>query len=467
MTSINPIDYFKTVEMDAKYDFNKDGTVDAQDYSVGYMYITDDDETNDINFTTEQLDQAFATLLSSANLDIPETKPDKANERAAVIITEIDSGKYNPANVATLNELQTVGLKLSSYIKESANIAKMLEGQIPVLQTQLDALQEEKEEKEREYDDVAQEVQTLTEELQDNIERELTKVEVQAQARKQESDRIIANCVEDYKNGEYPGEDLQAVIIRKLHTVGGWSTSKLSQYCATANNTISSKCDKLEELVNGIRDISQRFNNTTELMNLTKTNRNNVLQAANRASQQYQLGYTKRLELRKELVTAYKVDQTAGVDPYTSANAQVLSLGNFLNNKELDNMPFADAIAVMFGYDYVENGKTVHVDGAFTGCGVSYDKETGVLKVPKGHDGSATNIYNALVIAFQENYGLEANRFDIYEPEPPGPGPTPVRTDPISFTKGDTTYDFIHDRDGDGTFDNANEFLGAEKAGKK
>ena len=288
---------------------------------------------------------------------------------------------------------------------------------------------------------------------------------MQAQARRKESDKIIADCIENYKNGEYPGEKLQDVIIRKLHTVGGWSTSKLEQYCATANNLISSKCEELENLVSGIRDVMERFNDTTDLINLTKTNRSNVLQAANRASAQYQQGYTKRLELRKELVDAYKVDQTAGVDPYTSANAQVQSLANFLNNRELDNMPFADAIAVMFGYDYVENGKTVHVDGAFTGCGISYNKETGTLSVPIGHDPSAQNIYNALVIAFKENYGVDADRpDDIFDdPDDDPPGMQIGRTDPISFTKGNTTFDFIHDRDGDGTFDDASEFLGAEK----
>lgn len=464
VNGVNGVDYFKTVELDATYDFNKDGTVDAQDYAVGYLYIQDDDESNDIQFTKEQLDAVFAGILASSDLQIPNTTDNEANSRAATIIKEINSGKYHPNLAQTLNELQTSGKKLSAYIKEAAELSKILEEQIPILQDKLADKQKELDLATTEYDGVAEEVNILTAQIQEDIAKELAKTEIEQMARKNESDRIIAKTIEDYKNGEYPNQNLQSILISKL-SKGGWDTTKLKTTLAEKQNLIASRISKIEDLVSKIKEVTSAFNNINATLNLTIGNRVNILKTANTAAQQFQAGYQRRLDLRAAIIETYKTNPTANVDKHSAKNAQVISLQNFVDNREMDNMPLADAIAVICGYEYVENGQTIEVPGLFTGCGISYDKSKGKLSVPKGHGDTAAHIYSRFIKSFKENYGEDATTFDVYDPTPPGGEPDPPnvkRTDPISFTKGDVTYDFVTDRDGDGTFDDATEFLGAK-----
>lgn len=463
VNGVNSVDYFKTVELDAAYDFNKDGTVDAQDYAVGYLYISDDDESNDIKFTAAQLDAAFAGILANSNIEIPTTKDSAANSRAETIINEINSGKYHPNLAQTLNNLQISGKKLSAYILESAELSKLLEAQIPVLQDKLEEKEEELETAEREYEKNAQEVEALTTQLQDEIATELAHTESMQRARKAESDRIIAKTIEDYKNGEYPNANLHTKIIEKLGQAY-WTTNDLEKKFADKTSAIRIKTDKITDLVSQISKVTSEYNAINGNLNLTIKNRVNILEAANTAAHQFQAGYQRRLDLRAAIVETYKTSPTKGVDPYSTNNAQVVALGEFVNNRELDNMPLADAVAIMFGYEYVKNGETVKVPGIFTDCGISYNAKTGQLTVPLGHGDGAKNIYAKFVQSFKENYGQDAERSDdIYDPSSTTtPSNNVNRTDPISFTKGDKTYDFINDRDGDGTFDDATEFLGAK-----
>lgn len=61
----------------------------------------------------------------------------------------------------------------------------------------------------------------------------------------------------------------------------------------------------------------------------------------------------------------------------------------------------------------------------------------------------------------QSLWGTAPEHGDDPEPTTPTPTTSTTRTDPIGWSVGNVTYDFVVDRNNDGTFNGANEFLGA------
>ncbi len=465
MTSINPIDYFKTTELDAKYDFNKDGTVTIEDYHYACKLLVDDIADNDPEITKDALNQIFAALIEQEKKDYPanyeELDTNSTNTEAEKIIKAINSAESSPSSAQTLNQLQQIAANLTKYIKQCAELAKVMEKQIPSIQDEVNALEELKKAKEAEYANIEEEIKTETEALNQKLYDVLDAANRNNRNYKNITEKTVAKCIQAYAEGQYPNETLYNVIARELAMQGNFDTTALDDAlkdCTREGETIKSLCNKISNLVVDLRDVESKYKDKNAFLNRTVNNRTNLLSGAETANRKYQTGYAVRETLRKNLVDTYTAEYPGG-DPAVSSNPQVQSLANFLNNKELDNMPYADAVAVMFGFTDSNNEQVV---GAFTKCGIKYDSNTGAISIPYGHDNTAKNIFNALVQSLHDNYGINANRYeDAYEETTPGT-PAIKRNDPIGFSVGDVKYDFIQDNNNDGIFNDMSEFLGAE-----
>lgn len=114
--------------------------------------------------------------------------------------------------------------------------------------------------------------------------------------------------------------------------------------------------------------------------------------------------------------------------------------------------------------------------GLFKDSGVIYDpskldkKGEPTYFVELAGDVETSKMYQGLAAKIKEIWGVGPSvtiDYDNYDENAPEVKPTPassiIRTDPISFTQGDTEYAFVVDRDGDGTFSGKNEFVGAQE----
>ncbi len=455
VTSIEASDYFKDkeAELSLRYDFNNDGTVDIADYRLACLYIQDDNENTNIEFSQEHLDQVFASYIDEENYDenIDETTSlSELNEKAEAMLEDIRQGATSPQNAQTLNELQTIGATLSKYIKEGSELEKFLSQQIETLRAEIEDLKTQVDIYEHEYDTQAKTVDEESSKLNKKINSALADSQSLTTEFQKKSTQIIEECIEAYKNGEYPNEQLYNVIENKLNLEGGLNTSALDKDlkdCTVRGEEIKSLCKSIDKIVGNLRNAHQKYNDKNSLLNRTISNRNSVASWINTSSARYQEGYEVRQNMRKEIIDKYHVEGNGDV---SSSNPQVQKLAEFLNNKELDNMPYADA------WNILQN--------TFDDCGIKYDAEKGVMSIPKGHDASSTNIYNALVQSMKDNYGINAERYDDGYQDPEEPGNINIqRNDPMTFSKGNIKYEFIQDRDGNGIFDDESEFLGAEK----
>ena len=144
MTSINPIDYFNTTQLPEQYDFNKDGKIDISDYNYAVTTLQDTDPDNDVAFKKDELDKVFATIIQDA-MDENDQSIDEQNakEQADTIIAVMKNGTLSPDNATSLTNLQLIGKNLTKYIKQSADIAKVLAKLIEEKEAELEKTQED------------------------------------------------------------------------------------------------------------------------------------------------------------------------------------------------------------------------------------------------------------------------------------------------------------------------------------
>ncbi len=464
VNGIHVNDYFQNqnANIDSKYDFNKDGTVDIADYRLAELKLGsgDEEEAAEIgDFTLEDLNAVFADMIESDNTkqNYQEITAENANEIAETIINEVKDGMVNPENATSLNNLQEIGAKLTKYIKESAALIEVLSAQIPVLKDELDALTAEKEQKVAEFEKKQTEVTKKQDELNDKLKEAIGKQQTVSEQLEADSKATVDKVIAAYQNGEYPeGTKIQDVILSELGKMGVNTASIQSLFdeADSLGSEITALCTDIETLTVDISDVSRRYNAKYEAHSSAVSNVEKLKETSATASTQYQAGYEVRQQMRQELVDKYKVDATAGVDAYTMDNAQLGKLEEFLAAGELDNMPYADAYYVL--------------KNAFDGCGITFDDANNTITVPYGHDDGSVKVYNDLIAAIEKNYtGVDAGELSEtgYEdsecPSTTGPSST-SRSDPIGFTDGNVRYEFVSDNNNNGKFDDKSEFLGAK-----
>jgi len=152
-------------------------------------------------------------------------------------------------------------------------------------------------------------------------------------------------------------------------------------------------------------------------------------------------------------------------------NAQIKALSENFNNIAQNlvdkGFTFKEAMFALFNQD----------NGLFKDSGIIYDlnKQTGenpnYFMEFAGDDATAA-AYKDIATFIYKNWGVKPTMcmdYDNIDNEPSYSGEdTPVaqvdRTDPLSFIDGNSEYTFIVDRDSDGRFDGAKEFLGGDSS---
>ncbi|MDD3593928.1 MAG: hypothetical protein PHX18_04805 [Candidatus Gastranaerophilales bacterium] len=431
-----------SIQNNMSYDFNKDGkvTYDDYEYAVEQKITLTTDEVN--AFDTLKLNE----IVNQIEEDNGEIETAIVNEEKALKFAQNLSTPPNTDDAKTLNELQLIAANLSAYIKNCAQSIKYLESVNVDLKADLNKIENELNIAKEQYEAKTVELAQYQSELTRELQKALTISEEETDAMNARSKNAIDKAISDYKDGNYPNQDLQAVITAKLSNIGIDKTLINAAFsnADSASSNIRRCVAGIETITYNIKTANVEYNSVNTKYNANVTSVNSLLSASRKAADSFQNGFTVRQNLRQTLINTYYTAPT-GSDPASTSNAQVQMLSEFLNNKELDNMPLSDA--------------KVLLPQLFGSC-VAYNENTNTFSIPKGHD-SAANIFNALVVSLN-NYNTNVAFIDELTGEEEGEEVGTTRTDPIGFTYNNTQYEFIADKNNDGKFNNASEFLGAE-----
>ena len=303
-------------------------------------------------------------------------------------------------NAQSLNELQQIGKNISATTKYCTELIAILDRKISIKQSELEKIQKEKNLKETKYMASEQAVQDKQEELSKCFENILEKSNSLIAAKESYNKDIVDNCVKRYKNGEYPNKALKDVIAEEISSNGNFNVSLLSGELSKANSLsdeIQDLCSDIEVLVSEIRTVNMNYKNVSDELTSSISHRKQLMTLGQTAANNYQSGYAKRIELRNSIIQKYSTTATADEKKITtSENPQIQKLADFLDQSELDKMPYSDAWVIM--------------KETFNNCGIVYDEETKEMTIPWGDDSAAINIFKALDDALYQNYGVNTNR---------------------------------------------------------
>lgn len=453
--------YSDAQEILKDYDFNKDGKITYADYWY-YRDANNNDKTNNntIEFTAEEI-QAWEVIFLVENEG--ERSSSSINEDNASSFLKNQLGSPDdPADAITLNELQTIGKKLTAYIRNCTELVETFDEMLKVHEENLKSLTAEKAEVEKKYEEKAATVKNKEEELKVAIRQAIDKNRQWNEDRVKRCNEVVEKCLEDYKNGELGGNSLSSELSYRLYCAGfsnGAFNSNNIDKVQECGKSISELCYDISSLTKDIRNVNSKMNKEISLSNVIKANRTSAIKLGQTATKLYESGYQRRLDMRKEIYNKYHKESTAK-DKHSINNEQVQMLKQFLDNGELKNMPLTDAWAV--------------VKETFNDCGIEL-KDDGSMVVPKGHGKQAKAVYQDFVTQMKELFNIDkVTRSGTDEDDDEfsdggtnvgtgsGAGNT-KRNDPIGFELDDVSYNFIIDRDNDGKFDDQTEFLGAKK----
>ncbi len=450
--------------IDTKFDVNKDGKVDMTDYQVATELLSSEDTASTVAFTKADLDTAFENLIGTEENEIDETK---ANELAEALVKEVTLDENNPSTAETFNDLQKIGASLTKFIKRCADISKILDEQAAELNAKMEELEEEKAQKNEEYKQKENLVNSKKDEMSEKLAQAARKSDATAEEVEKNTKATIDKVVEDYKNGEYPDKNLSEVIAAQLGSTEGIDTAAVDAIfdeASTIGAEIKAICSEIESIVADIRDVTQRYNETNDLRNTTVNNKTAVLEASQQASVQYQNGYTVRQEMREAMIEKYSAD---------TQEEQLEKLNEFIDSGEMDNMPYADVYQVMKGAftncGLTFNGDSIHLgttaSAAASGDPMAVTHTKLQTELTKRYGSGATGTGDSDTDSDGEGYedtSSPSSCVTSRETPPPSSSSSSSSCDPISFENGNIKYEFITDKNGNGTFDNAQEFLGAE-----
>jgi len=495
-----------TRKLSTDYDFNKDGTVDIQDYNFALLSLEDDDVDNDVELSKDELEVVFKDLISEDNKVNPDNvnvTQDNVTKLSQKVVADGAEKIVDPTTAKTFEELQEIGKNLSKIIKRCTKLLPFLNKQMELYNKELEKISKEKAEKEKEYEAASDKVEQKNALLSEKMAEVMSRQETATQEMKNNTRKIISDTITRYKNGEFEGQDLYSVITKNIanDSSGSFSAAELNSLvsdCGSLGEEIKTLCGDVENIVADIRNVTQRFNNVTGTLNALKDSRNGVIDTSSKASAEYQKGYQKRLDLRQEISSKYGTG-TAG-------------LKAFLKSQESNTIPFGDAYSIMAeiakgtgisfkdgniimpNFIYMESeseitdeeraqmkefnaisdiinqkygsnnnssnplaktGDTEEADGAD-----EVDDASEVDEPEDVDDDGQVNPDEEDVDVDDEE--LDDDEFNTGEPTCLGTCTKSECCDPISFKQGDTSFHFVSDRDKDQIFDGASEFLGAK-----
>ena len=151
-----------------------------------------------------------------------------------------------------------------------------------------------------------------------------------------------------------------------------------------------------------------------------------------------------------------------------SSNAQIKALSQnystILDTLNKNGFTFKESMYFLFD----------STNGIFKDSGISYNLGDQQLSISLAGDAETAKLFNNVASKIQSEYKYQAyNENTTHVPTTtkvevdngtkttPTPTPTVKRTDPMSFVMNNTEYTFVVDRNADGNFSSASEFVGA------
>ena len=383
----------------------------------------------------------------------------------------------------TADQLQDLQSLFSTQIwntSDTQGTKANLERQIKELEKLLEEIETEIEELYEKQKAESNQMQRLVNDLTEESLQASNKAEEAVEQREKAVDTATAEAYNLYMQGKIEKEEIPhkiAELMAKSCPSGSAAMQAHLDNMDVTGQKIASISDKIAGVLDSVNELTAKFKTTEASLGLMKDLLAQVPEHKERAdiesTMQKPIFTPTQEALGDKLIDAFKVEQKGGVgDASEATKLMEQALGNPVTEErkqELDAMSAADkaaavencdlenftALELMYlsGMDKYQAGSAI--GNIFNGAYVGYNEETGNIVRPIGHDG-VKGIMEQLSADYKTLWGGET---ELGSEDDNG---TLGGKDPFSWRVGDTTFTLTVDRDKDGVFDGANEFVGAE-----
>lgn len=383
----------------------------------------------------------------------------------------------------TADQLQDLQSLFSTQIwntSDTQGTKANLERQIKELEKLLDEIEAEIEELYDKQKAESNQMQRLVNDLTEESLQASNKAEEAVEQREKAVDTATAEAYNLYMQGKIDKDEIPhkiAELMAKSCPSGSAAMQAHLDNMDVTGQKIASISDKIAGVLDSVNELTAKFKTTEASLGLMKDLLAQVPEHKERAdieSTMQKPVFTPTQEaLGDKLIDAFKVEQKGNVGDASEATKLMKdALGTPVTEErkqQLDAMSAEDkaaavencdlekftALELMYlsGMDKYQAGSAI--GNIFNGAYVGYNEETGNIVRPLGHDGVA-GIMDQLSADYKTLWGGES---EMGHEKTNG---TMGGKDPFSWRQGDTTYSLTIDRDKDGVFDGANEFVGAE-----
>lgn len=328
--------------------------------------------------------------------------------------------------------------------------------------------------------------------LNEQLQKEIFAVTEQADKDERLQKAFIIKAIDEvnkmYMDGEIEKSEMPRQLALKIANYNKIDTSIL-----IASNRLNTTRTKIEAITNKLASIMDRANmletesklaqgslallqNLVGKMSLGRTN--NATAANERPI------YTPTKQALVDELAAGIKGIGGGSDRNSMANPQMVKMKEFLglNGDGTQDGKYgvnADSMLLrMKDAGFTAKEAMYAINWIFDGSNMSYNVSNQQWSVPYGHGADAQNTYATLIDQTKKLWGSNANVIgnggddegnpdigdipDIEDEDTDEIVDADRRTDPIGYSVGDVTYEFVVDRNGDNKFNDKSEFLGAQ-----
>ncbi len=358
---------------------------------------------------------------------------------------------------------------------------------------EIDRLEKFISKKETEYKQTYSLLKLTSEELNRvNAELEKTVFDLTRRAEKDEQEqrifiqRAIDETNELYMNGKIEKEDMSGELAKRVAQYNKIDSSILadSNKLGSVKSKISALTNKISSIIdsaNTIEEDSKLAQGTLVLMNNLMSKMTLGTTNSSTSANEKPVYTPTKQALIDELSEGIKGLTADGTyDKNSMDNPQMVKLKEFLglngDGQLNEDGVLADSVLNrMKDEGFTEKEALYAINWIFDKCNMKYETG-GTWSVPYGHGAEAKEVYSTLLDQTEKLWGSKGEQYTdttvsattqtsapAEETETSSSAVSEVkRTDPIGYSIGDVTYEFIKDRNSDGKFNGKSEFLGAE-----
>lgn len=332
------------------------------------------------------------------------------------------------------------------------------------------------------------ELNRLNQELEKEILEVVKQAEKDEQIQKAFIQRAIDETNEQYMNGEIEKGDMPGVLSSKIAKYFGLDSSVLQ-----ASNKLNSKRARITSLTSKIATIIDKANcieSESKLAQGTLVMMKNLMGKMSLSKSNSSTGASEKpvYTPTKQALVDELAENIRGLvgegtyDKNSMNNPQLVKLKEFLgldNQGKLNEygVPENSMLNRMKDEGFTEKEAVYAINWIFDNVNMKYEVG-GQWSVPYGHGTDAKETYSALLSQTEKLWGAEGTQeadTTTTATKPTATTTTPTtttttsssptsdvkRTDPIGYSDGDVTYEFVIDRNKDDKFNDKSEFLGA------